>query len=325
MMSSLTIALVVLILGMMLWCVRGHNAKSGVQSAMPYGNRLGRKEMVSKIWKAKRQVPDRVQNVSHNFLQPGDSSTSCPEEVAVVLHKEQVTRLTVEQYSVTATDGKHRMAEPHGILVQIADLRPNPEDVKIAHNRVINSELHTPRLRLPKIATSVDNGLTTGQDHMSLMSDEDDGQKRLVVNDFLHYVTALQLKIDQADNTVIDRIRKSPSTSEFLKKKIVSNAYLEEAKAWIWDHGTKEELCDKSAPGKQGQHNNAKTTWADLVEAEELQQVVQKDQPREQRNWSTTVQVAQIGEATGIVKAALKQLNGADGLRGQRLSFDDKG
>ncbi|GAA0172797.1 hypothetical protein LIER_41404 [Lithospermum erythrorhizon] len=31
----------------------GHCVKSGVQSAVPYGNRLGRKEMVSKVWKAK--------------------------------------------------------------------------------------------------------------------------------------------------------------------------------------------------------------------------------------------------------------------------------
>ncbi|GAA0164171.1 hypothetical protein LIER_43673 [Lithospermum erythrorhizon] len=155
--------------------------------------------------------------------------------------------------------------------------------------------------------------------------DEDDGQKDLVVKGFLHHVTALQLKIDQAGNAVIDRIAKSPSTSEFLKKKVVSKAYLEEAKAWRWAHGTKDELCDKSASGKKGRHSNPKHTWADLVDEEELQQVEQKDQPHAQRHWSTTVQVAQIGEATGIVQAALKQLKGADGLRGQRLSFDDNG
>ncbi|GAA0162096.1 hypothetical protein LIER_18268 [Lithospermum erythrorhizon] len=87
---------------------------------------------------------------------------------------------------------------------------------------------------------------------------------------------------------------------------VVSNAYLEER----CNRRTKNELFDKSTQGKKDLHGNDKITWAELVEGEELQQFEQQDQPRVQRTWSTTVQVAQIGEGTWIVKAALKKFNG---------------
>ncbi|GAA0150427.1 hypothetical protein LIER_43098 [Lithospermum erythrorhizon] len=354
-----------------------HSVKFGVQPAVQHGNGLGRMEMVSKVWKAKRKVPDLVQDVCNNFLQPGDISTFYPTKVATDLDKvdqqggalpreevsvaspgqEQVTRSDVEQYRVPATNGTPGNAElmeeapADGVFVQFADcvelngevtadlpsahlvdtaeqLTSQPSEAQLSMGEVGQTTLVGPVLRataeLPNSDTSEDNE-ATGPVHTPLRLDEDDGQKGLVVKDFLHHVTALQFKIDQADNEIIDRIGKTPSTSEFLKKKVVSKAYLEEAKAWRWAHGTKDELCDKSVSGKQGQHSNVKHTWADLVDEEEIQQAEKKDQPHEQRHWSATVQVAQFGEATGIVQAALKQLNGADGLRGQRLTFDDKG
>ncbi|GAA0158681.1 hypothetical protein LIER_38709 [Lithospermum erythrorhizon] len=326
----------------------GHSVKSGVQSAVQHEvavdlDKVGQQGGALPREEVSVASPDQEQVTRSNVEQyrvpatDGKHSNAEPlEEVAadgilvqfadcVELNGEVTADLhgahlvdTAEQLTFQPSEPQLSMGEMGQASLVGPVLRATPKDIKISHNRSSNSELHTPSLRLPNSDTSEDNGLTIGQVHMSLRLDEDDGQKGLVVKDFLHHITALQFKINQADNAVIDRIGKSPSTSEFLKKKVVSKAYLEEAKAWRWAHGTKDELCDKSASGKQGQHCNAKHTWADLVDEEERQ-------PHVQRNWSTTVQVAHIGEATGIVHAALKQLNGADGLRGQRLSFDDKG
>ncbi|GAA0161399.1 hypothetical protein LIER_17726 [Lithospermum erythrorhizon] len=112
-------------------------------------------------------------------------------------------------------------------------------------------------------------------------------------------------------------IAKSPSTSVFLKKQVITRSYFEEIQALSCGHGIKNALLPRSTPGRFDLDSKSKPSFADLGEEE-------AELSHAHMNENTTVRVAHIGEAPGIVKASLLQLKKAE-LRGQGLPFDDKG
>ncbi|GAA0161690.1 hypothetical protein LIER_43577 [Lithospermum erythrorhizon] len=108
----------------------------------------------------------------------------------------------------------------------------------------------------------------------------------------LKYVDDLKKKIDNADSTTIARIASSPSTKAFLKNQNVA--------------------------GVRDNSNEPPITVLPKLCYEQVSK---------QKTWSSTVQIAHLGEGPGIVKTALLQLKDKGQIltRGQGHPFDDNG
>ncbi|GAA0183553.1 hypothetical protein LIER_30943 [Lithospermum erythrorhizon] len=120
-----------------------------------------------------------------------------------------------------------------------------------------------------------------------------------------------KVKIWQENSELALTEREQPGTE------ICKDSDFKEIQALSCGHGIKNALLPRSTPGRFDLDSKSKPSFADLVEEE-------VEFSHAHLNENTTVRVAHIGEAPGIVKAALLQLKKAE-LRGQGLPFDDKG
>ncbi|GAA0151469.1 hypothetical protein LIER_10182 [Lithospermum erythrorhizon] len=243
----------------------GYSVKSGVQSAVPYGNRLGRKEMVSKVDQQAGALPR--EEVSSNSV---IALVASPDQ-------EQVTRSNVEQYRVPATDEKHSNAEPmeevdaDGILVQFAAVTADLQMEKlIAFEPTLKlSDNHNNEMQpfgSPKVTQVTAMEGNKGEPHgtfaevqfdmhndsqqqgvgnettstplvdiekisckenksLILVLDNNASKMESKVKVFLKYVDDLKMKIDNADSTTIARIASSPSTKAFLKNQVKHHTF----------------------------------------------------------------------------------------------------
>ncbi|GAA0165055.1 hypothetical protein LIER_20554 [Lithospermum erythrorhizon] len=143
------------------------------------------------------------------------------------------------------------------------------------------------------------------------------------VNPFIKYIDSLKQQFENADSATIARIAESPSTKAFLKNQF-EHHFVEEDNALSMDC----DVVDKPDFPQQQKTTNMVSPLEEKDKGPLVTILPKLCYEQVHQAWSTTVQVAQLGEGPGIVTTALLQLKDQGrltNLRGQGLPFDDKG
>ncbi|GAA0160482.1 hypothetical protein LIER_17026 [Lithospermum erythrorhizon] len=270
------------------------------------------------------------------------------EEVAAI---EPAMRVSDDIYSENgaASQRKHEK-----IVVQAANVELIPS---------CKSVMHTPNASFTNSFNSsvdLDKVSCTENKELVLVLDHNVSETARKVNAFLKDVEDLKQKIDNIDSTTLARIAASPATKTFLQYQVKHHTFsplpmfdlVEPVDIQDPSYEHVEDLGGDGNKKDPTKNRRDQTCWADLENDNDLLsmelegQVTSKvsdnghlitvlsklcyEQVSKQKAWSTTVQIAQLGEGPGIVKTTLLQFKDKRRItetRGQGLPFpfDDHG